>query len=85
MTNNEKNNQDKTSLNANHENDCYNDHRLTVDVYHHFDENIKELVLALTKFLDNPIIIEITNETSVPTKITLVPGVILSNNNRGEI
>jgi hypothetical protein len=69
VENNPKNYQDVTSLNT----DDYNDHRITVDVYHHFDENIKELVLALTKFIDNPIQIE-TSESTIPTGIALDPG-----------
>jgi len=78
LESNPENNQDETSLSDNYTsflNDNYNDHRLRVDVYHHFDENVEELITTFIKLLKSPIEIQITNNgSSTPTKITLVPG-----------
>jgi hypothetical protein len=62
------------SIVRNNENYHHEETRLTVDVYHHFDVKTEELITELIKFFKGPIEIEITNNTNVPTKITLIPG-----------
>lgn len=74
VDNNEKNSQDETPLNSDH----YEKEYKIIDVYHHFDSNIEELVLELIKSLKDSIKVEIINEF-IPRNITLDPGVPKTN------
>jgi hypothetical protein len=61
--------------------DCrYDDHHLRIDIYHHFDKGTEDLISKFTNFISNPIVIELTNSSGIPTQITLIPGVPRQNN-----
>lgn len=51
------------------------DRHTRIDVYHHFGEDIENLVATLTKLLSSPIVIDITvSADGVPTALTVIFG-----------
>ena len=46
---------------------------IKINVYHHFDDDVKELATQLMKFLSNPIEIKIITSPGVATKVVLEP------------
>jgi len=52
-----------------------------IDVYHHFDEETKELVRTLNKLLSSPISFDVViGATGVPTTINVVFGTPVNDN-----